>query len=76
MPNVLAQWFIFLISDPLQIVLVAGLFTSSDEIVDEGLLKLLPRIKVVRRQADQPLVTCMANNDWEVVRHDVLVSHG
>ena len=76
MPDVLAQWLIFSISNPLQIIFVAWLFTSSNEVVDEGLLELLPRIKVVRRQADQPLVTCMANSDWEVVRHDVLVSHG
>jgi hypothetical protein len=74
-PNVLAQWFILSISDPLQIVLVAELFTSSNEIVDEGLPEFLPRIKIIRWQANQPLVTYMTNRDWEVVRHDVLISH-
>ena len=76
MPDVLAQWLIFSISNTLQIVFVAWLFTSSNEVVNEGLLELLPRVEIVRRQADQPLVTCMTHSDWEVVRHDVLVSHG
>ena len=73
--NVLAQWLIFAISNPLQIIIVVGLFASSNEVVDECLLEVLPRIKVVCRQADQPLVACMADDNWEVIRHDVLVSH-
>ena len=74
--DVLAQWLIFAISNSLQIIFVSGLFASSNEVVDECLPELLPRIKVVRRQAGQPLVACMADGDWEVIRHDVLVSHG
>ena len=65
-----------MISNPLQIIFVVGLLASSNEVVDECLLELLPRIKVVHRQADQLLVAYMADGDWEVIRHDVLVSHG
>ena len=62
--------------EPLQVIFVAGLLTSSNEVVDECLLELLPRIKVVCWRADQPLVACMADGDWEVIRQDMLVSHG
>ena len=60
----------------LQIVLVAGLLTCCNEVVDEGLTKILPCVEVIFWQPDQSLVACLVENDREVVGHDVLVAHG
>ena len=62
--------------DPLQIILVARLIVGCDEIIDESLAKLLLGINRIFLQAKYPLMTCLVENDREVVGHDVLVAHG
>jgi hypothetical protein len=45
--DVLAQWFVPSIADALQIVLVAWLFTGSNEVFDKGLMQSIPGVKVI-----------------------------
>jgi hypothetical protein len=45
--DVLTQWFVPGIVDALQIVLVAWLFTGSNEVFDKGLTQSIPGVKVV-----------------------------
>jgi hypothetical protein len=47
----------------LEVVLVAWLVTCGDEIVDEGLLKVCPAVKLVLREAEKPLMTCLIKNN-------------
>jgi hypothetical protein len=47
----------------LKVVLVAWLVTCGDGIVDEGLPKVRLGIKLVLREAEKPLMTCLIENN-------------
>jgi hypothetical protein len=54
--DVLAQWFVPSVADALQIILVAWLFTGSNEVFDKGLTQSILGVKVVLKETDKPLV--------------------
>jgi hypothetical protein len=72
--DVIAQRFVLLVPYSLEIVFVPGLFTGSDEIVNKRLAELFLGVKGVFGQAEEPLVTSLVEDYWEVVCHDVLIS--
>jgi hypothetical protein len=45
--DVLAQWFILGIADALKVILVAWLFTGSNEVFDKGSTQSIPGVEVV-----------------------------
>jgi hypothetical protein len=45
--NVLAQWFVPGVADALKVILVAWLFTGSNEVFDKGLTQSIPGVEVV-----------------------------
>jgi hypothetical protein len=47
--DVVAQWLVLAVTYALEVVLIARLITRGDEVVDEGLFKLCPAIKLVLR---------------------------
>jgi hypothetical protein len=51
--DVLAQWFVSGVADALQIVLVAWLFTGSNEVFDKGLTQSIPGVEVVLWEIDK-----------------------
>jgi hypothetical protein len=60
----------------LEVIFVARLVTCGDEIVDEGLPKVRPAVKLVLREAKKPLMTYLIKNNWKIVSHYVLITHG
>jgi hypothetical protein len=61
--GVVAQRIVLTVTFALDIILIAQLVTRGDEVVDEGLLELCPTIKLVFRQAQGPLMTCLIKNN-------------
>ena len=72
--DVITQRLVFPVPYSLEVVLVPRLLAGSDEIVDKRLAQFFLRVERVLGQAEQPLMTSLVEDDWEVVCHDVLVS--
>jgi hypothetical protein len=75
MSDVLAQWFVPGVTDALQIILVAWLFTGSNEVFNKGLTQSIPGVELVLRETDKPLVPHRVDHHGKVISHDVLVTH-
>jgi hypothetical protein len=73
--DVLAQWFIPGVADALQIVLVAWLFTGSNEVFDKVLTQSIPGVELVLRETDKPLMPHRVDHHGKVIGHDMLVTH-
>jgi hypothetical protein len=73
--NVLAQWFIPGVADALQIILVAWLFIGGNEVFNESLTQSVPRVKLVLRETDKPLVPHRADHHGKVIGHDMFITH-
>jgi hypothetical protein len=69
------QWFIPGVTDALQIVLVAWLFTSSNEVFDKDLTQSIPGVELVLKETDKPLMPHWADHHGKVIGHDMLVTH-
>jgi hypothetical protein len=74
--DVVAQRLACSVTYALKVVLVAWLVTCGDEIVDEGLPKVRPGIKLVLWEAEKPLMTCLIENNWKIVSHYMLITYG
>ena len=72
--DVIAQRLVFSVPYSLEVVFVPELLAGSDKIVDKCLVQFFPRIEGVLGQAQEPLMTSLVEDDWEVVGHDVLVA--
>jgi hypothetical protein len=73
--DILAQWFIPGVTDALQIILVAWLFTGSNEVFDKGLTQSILGAEVILWETDKPLVLHRADHHGKVIGHDVLIAH-
>jgi hypothetical protein len=73
--DVFAQWFIPGVTDALQIILVAWLFTGGNEVFDESLTQSILGVELVLRETDKPLVPHRADHHGKVISHDMLVTH-
>ena len=73
--DVIAQRLVFLVPYPLEVVLVPRLLAGSDEIVDKRLAQFFLGVERVLGQAQEPLVSSLVEDYWEVVGHVVLISH-
>jgi hypothetical protein len=65
--DVLAQWFVPGITDALQIILVAWLFTCSNKVFDKGLIQSILGVKLVLRETDKSLVPHRSNHHGKVM---------
>jgi hypothetical protein len=74
--GVVAQRLACSVTYALEVILVARLVTCGDEIVDEGLPKVRPGIKLVLQEAKKPLMTCLIKNNWKIVSHYMLITCG
>jgi hypothetical protein len=72
--DVVTQRLTCSITYALEVVLVARLVTCGDEIVDEGLSKGRPTVKLVLREAEMPLMIYLIKNNWKIVSHYVLIT--
>jgi hypothetical protein len=72
--NVVTQRFIWIVSDFLQIALVAGLLTSGHVVVDESPPKLSPCVDGAFPQAEEPLVHRLVDDHRQVICHDVFIA--
>jgi hypothetical protein len=73
--DVLAQWFVLSVADALQIILVAWLFTGSNEVFDKGLMQSILGVEVILWETDKSLVPHRADHHRKVIDHDVLIAH-
>jgi phage-related holin len=60
----------------LEVVLIARLVSSGDEIVDEGLPKVRTAIELVLQEAEKPLMTYLIKNNREIISHYMLITCG
>jgi hypothetical protein len=72
--DVVAQWFIWIVSNFLQIVLVVGLLTSSHVIIDESPPELSPGVDGAFPQAKEPLVRRLVDDRRQVIGHHVFIA--
>jgi len=72
--DVIAQRLVFPVPYPLEVILVPRLLVGSDEIVDKLLAQFFLGVERFLGQAQEPLMTSLVEDDWEVIGHDVLVS--
>ena len=72
--DVIAQRLVFAVPYSLKVVFVPGLLAGSDEIVDKRLAQFFLGVERVLGQAQEPLMTSLIEDDWEVFGHDVLIS--
>jgi hypothetical protein len=72
--DVVAQRFIWIVSNFLQIVLVAGLLTSGHVIVDESPPELSLGVDGAFPQAEEPLVCRLIDDHRKVISHDVFIA--
>jgi len=61
--DVIAQRLVFSIPYSLEVVLVPRLLAGSDEIVDKRLAQFFPRVERVLRQAKEPLMTSLVEDN-------------
>ena len=72
-PYPFEQRLVFPVPYPFEVVLVARLLAGSDEIVDKCLAQLFLGVERVLGQTQEPLMTSLVEDYWEVVGHDVLI---
>jgi hypothetical protein len=72
--NVVTQWFIWIVSDFLQIVLVIGLLTSGHVVVDESAPELSLGVDGAFPQAEEPLVRRSVDDHMQVIGHHVFIA--
>jgi hypothetical protein len=72
--DVVAQRFIWIVSDFLQIILVAGLLTSGHVVVDESSPELSPGVDGAFPQAEEPLVCRLVDDHRKVISHDIFIA--
>jgi hypothetical protein len=72
--NVVTQWFIWIVSDFLQIILVAGLLTSCHVVIDESPPELSPGINGAFPQAEEPLVHRLVDDHRQVIGHHIFIA--
>jgi hypothetical protein len=68
------QHFVWIVSDFLQIILVAGLLTSGHVIVNESPPKLSPGVDGAFLQAKKPLVRRLVDDHWQKSGHYVFIA--
>jgi hypothetical protein len=71
--NVVAQWFIWIVSNFLQIILVVGLLTSGHVVIDESPPELSPGIDGAFPHAEEPLVHRLVDDHRQVIGHHVFI---
>jgi hypothetical protein len=52
-----------LVTYALEVIVVARLVTCGNEVIDEGLLKVRPAIKLVLQEAKKSLMTCLIKDN-------------
>jgi hypothetical protein len=72
--NVVAQWFIWIVSDFLQIVLVARLLTSGHVVIDESPPELSSGLDRAFPQAEEPLVHRLDDDRRQIIGHHVFIT--
>jgi hypothetical protein len=68
------QRFIWIVSDFLQIILVAGLLTSGHVVIDESPPELSPGVDGAFPQAEEPLVRRLVDDHRQVIGHHVFIA--
>jgi hypothetical protein len=72
--DVVAQQFIWIVSDFLQIILVVGLLTSGHVIVNESPPKLSPGVDGAFPQVEEPLVRRLVGDHKQIIGHHVFIT--
>jgi hypothetical protein len=72
--DVVMQWFIRIVSDFLQIILVAGLLTSGHIIINRSPPKLRPGVDGAFPQAEKPLVHGLVDDHRQIVGHHIFIA--
>jgi hypothetical protein len=72
--DVVVQWFIWIVSDFLQIILVVGLLTSGLVVINESPPELSPGIDGAFPQAEEPLVCRLADDHRQIIGHHVFIA--
>jgi hypothetical protein len=68
------QRFVWIVSDFLQIVLVAGLLTSGHVVIDESPPELRPGVDGAFPQAEEPLVHRQVDDHRQVIGRHVFIA--
>jgi hypothetical protein len=71
--DIVTQWLVWIVSDFLQIILVAGLLTSGHVIVNESPPELSPGVDRAFPQAEEPLVCRLVDDHRQVIGHHVFI---
>jgi hypothetical protein len=72
--DVVVQWFVWIVSDFLQIILVAGLLTSGHVVIHESPPKLSQGVDGAFPQAEEPLVRRLVDDHMQVIGHHVFIA--
>jgi len=72
--DVVAQQFVWKVSDFLQIILVVGLLTSGHVIVNKSPPELSPGVDGAFPQAEEPLVHRLVDDHGQIIGHHVFLA--
>jgi hypothetical protein len=71
--DVITQWFIWIVSNFLQIILVAGLLTSGHVIVNKSSPELSLGVDGALPQAKKPLARRLVDDHMQIIGHHVFI---
>jgi hypothetical protein len=72
--DVVMQWFVWIVFDFLQIILVAGLLISGHVIVNESPTELSPGVDGAFPQAEKPLVHRLVDDHRQIIDHHIFIA--